>query len=92
VGFATQCDDEVDVAKEAGSMGLVVWSLMSTPTSARDSAESRLIEIPGWVPAEYTCTESPAMVRISPAAIWDLPLFLTQTNSTDGVAVCSDIN
>jgi hypothetical protein len=32
------------------------------------------------------------MLRISSAAICDLPLFLTQTNSTDGVAVGADIN
>ena len=83
--------------------------------------------VPGLVPAEYTCTASPATLRsglaagaaapargisashvasyilgavlanvmfdrrISPAAIWDLPPFLTQTNSTDGVGSVSDI-
>ncbi len=39
---------------------------------------------PGLVPAEYTCTLSLAILRMSPAAICDLPRFLTQTNNTDG--------
>src|SRR5882757_928104 len=42
---------------------------------------------PGCVPAEYTCTVSPAVWRIRPAAICDLPAFFTHTNSTEGLAV-----
>ena len=53
--------------------------------SISDWADSELMAVPGLVPAEYTRTVSPAIWRISPAAIWDLPPFLTQTNSTDGV-------
>lgn len=41
--------------------------------------------LPGLVPAEYTCTASPAISRMRPAAICDLPPFFTQTNSTEGV-------
>ena len=64
-----------------------VSPVMSTPTSASDSADRSLIAVPGFVPAECTSTVSPAILRISPAAIWDLPPFLTQTNSTDGVRI-----
>ena len=46
---------------------------------------------PGLVPADYTCTVSPAILVISPAPICDLPPFLTQTNSTDGMRSDSDI-
>ena len=64
-----------------------VWSVMSTPTSRSVSADSSLIADPGLVPAESTVTVSPAILRMRPAAIWDLPPFLTQTNSTEGLAV-----
>ena len=40
---------------------------------------------PGWVPAGSTGMMLPTILRMSPAAIWDLPPFFTQTNSTDGV-------
>src|SRR5258705_13969810 len=60
-------------------------SLMSTPTSASASADRSLTAAPGLVPAEYTSTVSPAILLIRPAAICDLPAFLTQTNRTDGL-------
>ena len=56
-----------------GSISLGVWSVMSTPISLSASADSVLTAVPGLVPAEYICTVSPAICRISPAAIWDLP-------------------
>lgn len=37
------------------------------------------------MPTECTETRSPAALRISAAAIWDLPPLRTQANSTDGV-------
>ena len=41
--------------------------------------------LPGLVPAECTSTALPAVLRIRPAAIWDLPPFFTHTNNTLGV-------
>ena len=60
-------------------------SVMSTPTSRRTTADSPLIVDPRFVPAESTVTVSPAIFRMRPAANWDVPPFLTHTNSTDGV-------
>ena len=69
----------------SGSIGRGVSPLMSAPTSASTSADRALIFEPGVVPAECTITRSPAALRYSPAAIWDLPPLRTQTNGTDGV-------
>jgi hypothetical protein len=68
-------------------MGRGVSLSISAPSSASTSAESALMEVPGFVPAECTATRSPAALRMSPAAIWDLPPLRTQTNSTDGVLI-----
>jgi hypothetical protein len=59
---------------------------MSTPTSLSASADSVLTAVPGLLPAEYTCTVSPAICRISAAAIRDLPAFFAHTNNTEGLA------
>ena len=83
VGFAPQCDDDVDVAGQLQVDGFGVWSVMSWG-GCRTWAERSLTAVPGLVPAEYTATVSPAIWRISPAARCDLPAFLTQTNSTKG--------
>src|SRR5699024_8194164 len=58
---------------------------ISAPSSATESAARALTAAPGRVPAEWTSTRSPACSRISAAAIWDLPPFLTQTKRTLGV-------
>ena len=60
---------------------------MSTPTSSRVPTDRALTTSPGLVPAEYTSTWSPAALRMRPAAIWDLPPFLTHTNSTEGLLI-----
>jgi len=44
-----------------------------------------LIADTGSVPADSTVAVSPAILRMRPAAIWDLPPFFTQTNNTDGL-------
>jgi len=49
--------------------------VMSTPISARDAADSSLILVPGWVPADWMSTLSPVCSFIRPAAICDLPPF-----------------
>jgi hypothetical protein len=84
--FAPECDHDVNIADQlwVNQFGCLV--VMSTPTSLSASADSVLTAAPGWVPAEYTCTASPAIRRISPAAIWDLPAFFTHTNNTEGLA------
>src|SRR6476620_4971194 len=50
-----------------------------------------LMSILTSMPAEYTWTVSPTVLLISPAGICDLPPFLTQTTSTDGLLVASII-
>jgi hypothetical protein len=72
-GVTPEGDDEVDVAEQIGVEGFGVSPVRSTPTSARACADSALISSPGFVPAEWTSTRSPAALRMSPAAIWDFP-------------------
>lgn len=91
VGLATNVTTMSTSRRSWGSTGCGVWSLMSTPTSASDWAERSLMAVPGLVPAEYTCTASPAILRIRPAAICDFPPFLTHTKSTEGVEAVSVI-
>ena len=84
-GVAAENDDPVDRGDEIirelfqGSVGDV------DPDFEEDYADSPLIVDPRFVPAESTVTVSPAIFRMRPAATWDVPPFLTHTNSTDGV-------
>src|SRR6478672_10979668 len=50
-----------------------------------------LMSILTSMPAEYTWTVSPTVLLISPAGICDMPPFLTQTTSTNGLLVASVI-
>jgi hypothetical protein len=84
-GVAAEYDDEVSFGDEVLGELFRGWSLMSTPTSRSVWADRALTVLPGWVPAESTVTVSPTVLRMSLAAIWDLPAFFTQTNRTDGV-------
>jgi len=68
-------------------MALGRSSEMSTPTSARDWTESSSRAVPALVPAEETSTASATRSVISPAAIWDLPAFFTQTKRTVGCSL-----
>ena len=86
VGFASERHHNIDVANEFGVDGLgCLFADVDSDFGERVGGEF-VDPSPGLVPAECTSTESPAIFRISPAAICDLPQFLTQTNSTDGVA------
>ncbi len=58
--------------------------VMSTPTSVNDATDGLFSLVPGYVPTDRTCTLSPAWWRSRPAAICDLPPFLTHTNNTCG--------
>ena len=91
MGLATERDHEVDITNEAriNECGCVSCDV---DTNLGQRLSGQVVDGgAGLVPAEYTCTVSPAILLISPAAICDLPPFLTQTNSTDGVGLVSDI-
>ena len=91
VGLASEGDHDVDIANELriNECGCVSGDVDAD--LGQGLSGQVVVPVPGFVPAEYTCTVSPAILLISPAAIWDLPPFLTQTNSTDGVGSVSDI-
>ena len=69
--------------------GLGCSPVMSMPSSARDSTDWGFSDVPGLVPAECTATVPFASWFISPAASWDFPPFLLQTNRTLGFFVVS---
>jgi hypothetical protein len=84
VGFATQGDDEVDIAQkiEVDGRGCLVGDV---DADFGERLRRQLVDpAPRLGASRMDVTESPAILRISPAAIWDLPAFLTQTNNTDG--------
>ena len=72
-------------ARTSGSTGIGAPPCMDAPTSETACADREFSDPPGAVPAEWTSTRSPARARMSAAAIWDFPPFLTHTNNTDGV-------
>ncbi len=78
VDLSAQGDHDVSSPHASSVRALSLSPLMSAPTSASDSADSRLIQVPGLVPAEWTSMASPARLVIGPAAIYDLPPFFTQ--------------
>ena len=59
VGFAPECDDDVDVAHQLWVNEFGLSSLISTRSSARTCADRSLRVSPGLVPAEETWMVSP---------------------------------
>ena len=76
-------------SRTSSVMGLGCSPVMSMPSSARESTDWGFSDLPGLVPPECTVTAPLASWFISPAASWDFPPFLLQTNRTLGVFVVS---
>ena len=67
--------------------GLGCSPVISMPSSASESTDWGFSDVPGLVPAECTVTVPLASWFMSPAASWDFPPFLLQTNKTLGFFV-----
>lgn len=91
VRLGTQHDDQ------SGRTHIVccelLWGLVANVDAKIEQypAERELMATPGLVPADVTEILGPASSRMSPAAIWDLPPFLTQTNSTAGFFAVAEL-